>query len=142
MESRFYTCKYCFKEFEPKRRRVQKYCSDTCRNKAHHAKKVKNILPVLSEESLSVAKITQENTPKKETMSLAGVGNSTAGNLLANGITSLLTPEGKKAATKKDILELKSLIAGARYFPVNNLSFDQFGRRPYYDIETQELVYL
>ncbi|MBD0831652.1 hypothetical protein [Aestuariibaculum sediminum] len=142
MESRFYKCQYCFKEFEPKRRRVQKYCSDTCRNKAHHARKVKNVLQTLSEESLPSTEITPEKKAKKDTMSLAGVGNSMAGTLLADRLINWATKEENKSITKKEFQELKSLIAGARYFPVTNLQPNQFGQRPYYDIETQELVYL
>ncbi|MCR8668032.1 hypothetical protein NO995_10090 [Aestuariibaculum sp. M13] len=84
MESRFYKCKYCFKEFEPKRRRVQKYCSDTCRNKAHHAKKPKHVLPIPKEKNLPTTEINPEFKSQKEKMSFAGVGNAMAGYLIAD----------------------------------------------------------
>ncbi len=142
MESRYYKCKYCFKEFEPKRRRVQKYCSDTCRNKAHHAKKPKHVLPAVLEESLPATEIKPELKPQKEKVTFAGVTEATTGSLIADSLKAFVTKEENKSATKKDLRELKSLIMGSRYLPVTNLEPNQFGQYPYYDVEIQELVYL
>ena len=112
MESRYYTCKYCFKEFEPKRRRVQKYCSDTCRNKAHHARKEKTTLPATTQEALPEIKNKPETLPKSESMTLSGVGNATAGSLLADGIKSLLTKEGNKTAKNRTYKSLSLCLRG------------------------------
>lgn len=54
----------------------------------------------------------------------------------------MLTPEDKKAATTKDIQEINSLISGPRYFPVNNGLNDGYVRKPFYVIETGNVVYL
>ena len=142
MDTRYYTCKYCYKEFEPKRRRVQKYCSNTCRNKAHHARKSKNALPSLLETNPPTTQVKQETKPQVEKVTLAGVTEATTGSLIADSLKALVTKEENKGATKKDLRELKSFIAGARYLPITNINPNQFGRRPYYDIETQEVVYL
>lgn len=142
MESRFYTCKYCFKEFEPKRRRVQKYCSDTCRNKAHHAKKPKHVLPIPKEENLPVAELKPDIQRKNKSVTIGGVGESFLGAFAYDASKEFFKPKQNRAATKKDILELKSLIVGERYLPITNMYPNQFGQNPYYDIETQEVVYL
>lgn len=39
MESHHYTCHYCQKEFVPKRRKVQKFCSTSCRVRHHQTSK-------------------------------------------------------------------------------------------------------
>ena len=78
----FYTCKYCYKEFDPKRRRVQKYCSNSCRSKAHHArKKTETKLPIISDSETKTEVSTLPTKPEKTTvdsMSLAGTGNAFA----------------------------------------------------------------
>ncbi|PKQ44525.1 hypothetical protein [Confluentibacter flavum] len=80
---------------------------------------------------------------KVEKMSLAGVGNAAAGVAVVEVAKYLATSPENKPATKKDIQELKSLlISGERYLPVNNVPNDGFGRKPYYDVETGDVVYL
>ena len=39
MENYLYTCAYCGKQYKPRRRRKQKYCSNSCRTNAFNAKK-------------------------------------------------------------------------------------------------------
>ena len=39
METYLYTCQHCFKEFVPTRRRVHKFCSDSCRVSHHQCNK-------------------------------------------------------------------------------------------------------
>ena len=81
-------------------------------------------------------------TPLKiEKMSIAGVGNAAAGTLAVNAITSLLTKEANKPATKGD---MKDLLANLkqRYHPVKNLGIRSDGTKPFYDSHTQTIVYL
>ncbi|TXE16018.1 hypothetical protein ES692_13950 [Psychroserpens burtonensis] len=138
IDKEFYTCEYCFKEFEPKRRRVQKYCSNTCRSKAYHARKTTPIIEAKNDGTVVPKDIP---TPSKENMSLAGVGNATAGSLIANGLKAITTSNKNKTATKGDISELKALLT-SRYLPIKNIPTDLHGRHPYYDIDTKNLIYL
>ncbi|MBT8317787.1 MAG: hypothetical protein HKP59_09165 [Lutibacter sp.] len=141
MEKHLYICEFCQKEFEPTRRKVQKFCSATCRSKNHHHKnKMTNSTskPVLSDTL---------NEPKKNTIekiSISGVGNAALGTLAANTATAfakeIFATENNKPATKKDIQELKDLI-NTRYFEVNNMSTDAFGNKPYFDLSTNKIVY-
>lgn len=139
---KLYTCEYCYKAFEPRRRRVQKYCSNTCRSKAFHAKKNNKNKPVLKNNILKDSNI--ENTPpstKIDSMSISGVGNAAAGNLIASGLKSFLTPNQNKPATKGDIDNLISLF-NKRYLPIENIAVNQFGQFPFYDVQTKSVVYL
>ena len=143
MENHLYTCQYCSKEYEPTRRRVQKYCSTACRVSAHKLRKqitdVKEEevpLPTIQNNDIVepvVAEIYEPPKQKVEKMSAAGVGNAAAGTALVDIAKSLLTPEHQKAVTKGDIDGLKSFIKGERYFRVKNMGPDQFGRYPYFD---------
>jgi len=137
---KFYTCEYCHKEFDPKRRRVQKYCSNSCRSKAYHARK---------KTDQSLAKISEDKpdpnlaNPTKTTvdsMSLAGTGNAMAGVLAADGIKALLTPISSKPATKGDLQNLKKQIVN-RYHKITNLQQRNDGALPYFDMDTGEVVY-
>lgn len=74
-------------------------------------------------------------------MSWAGVGNAAAGTLAVNALSSLLTREENKPATKKDIKEIKTLLS-KRYHEVLNMDLDSYGNEPYYDMETKSVVYL
>ncbi|MHA7843639.1 MAG: hypothetical protein ACX93I_09990 [Winogradskyella sp.] len=135
--TKYYICKYCYKEFEPKRRRVQKYCSNTCRSKAYHARKtsgtaieIKTIPPNISEE------------PKQsEKMNLAGIGNATVGNLLAQGIKTVFTKEDEKPATKGDLKKFMDILE-YRYLPIKNLPPNNNGEIPFYDVIKSEIIYL
>ena len=136
-DNQYYTCEYCYKEFEPKRRRVQKYCSNTCRSKAYHARTQNNNNNNNTVEIPSVA-LQHEN---KEKMNLAGIGNATAGTLLAEGLKTILTKEDNKPATKGDFKKLIEAL-GARYLPIKNLPSDPNGNYPFYDTQNNTLVYL
>jgi hypothetical protein len=143
---KYYTCEYCYKEFEPKRRRVQKYCSNTCRSKAYHARKTKHekksgIVPVKDStpENNELA-ITSSKT-KIESVSLGGIVNATIGTLTAKRIDSVFTAEENKLATKGDLIAYTNTILG-RYHLVKNIQRRQSdGALPYYDMETNKVVY-
>jgi len=137
METKLYTCAYCFEEFKPTRRRVQKYCSNSCRSKAYHLRTNNNNN---KEKKLPIANTTDIAKQQSDKMSLAGTGNALAGSLLAEGIINMFKAEQNKAATKGDLLGILQEIKG-RYHPINNLPLNQSGQKPYYDIITQEVVY-
>ncbi|MCH4553550.1 hypothetical protein [Aestuariibaculum lutulentum] len=139
-------CLHCGDDYIPKRRGTQKFCSNSCRSRYWYEKQPqnsvveKNNLPNISEENLPTTEVKPEIQPKKETMSLSGVGNAAAGTALAHLGMNLLTPNQSKPATKKDIQELKELLT-TRYFPIHNLPYDNLGRAPYFDIETGNVEY-
>ena len=133
MDSKLYICKYCHREFTPTRRHVQKFCSDSCRSKSHHIK-----------NRITVAKLNK-NVPslesnKIDTMSMAGVGNATAGSLAADALKSILTTQDNKPATKGDIKVLLNRMG--RYQKVINLPLGENGALPHFDMETNNIVYL
>ena len=139
---RFYICEYCYKDFEPTRRRVQKYCSNTCRSKAHHARKTSDKKSLATKEkdtSVTLPELkTQHPKTKIESMSLAGMGNAAAGNLAADAVKSLLTPIDNKPATKGDLKKLTEKLIN-RYHFVSNMPQRYDGALPYFDIETGEI---
>jgi len=141
METKFYTCQYCFKEFEPKRRRVQKYCSTTCRVKSHHAKKTSNKSPVAVPSIKDKIKVpVSPKLSKVESMSVAGTANAAAGSLLADGVKNIMTPLHSKNATKGDLENLRKQLI-SRYHRISNLAPRSDGAKPYFDMNTGEVVY-
>ena len=76
MESRNYICNYCRKEYIPKRRGVQKFCSNSCRVGSHNLEKKKSKTGLVPAPQT----VKSENT-KIEEMSFAGVGNAIVGTL-------------------------------------------------------------
>lgn len=134
-------CLHCGADYIPKRRGAQKFCSNSCRSRywklqQDHSKNTtlqnteKSQLPIVS------------NEPQKEQMSMAGIGNAATGAALVEISKNILTSRENKAATKKDINELKALITRGRFLHVNNIPIDIHGRKPYYDVETGNVVYL
>ena len=143
MEKYLYICKFCQKEFEPTRRKAQKFCSATCRSKNHHHK---NIITNKTSKEIEpkTFKKPEKNKIVIEKMSPAAVGNAVLGNLAANAVTAVakevFVSEKNKPATKGDIQELKDLI-NTRYFEVHNIKPDPWGRKAYFDLSTNKIVY-
>jgi len=139
---KLYTCEYCYNEFEPARRRVQKYCSNSCRSKAYHLRKTntKKLPSQTLDSKINLLKPIPSKT-KIDNMSASGVGNAAVGSLLADGIKSIVTADKNKAATKGDIAELKALF-NKRYLPIKNMPLNGLGRLPYYDVSNESVVYL
>lgn len=137
MDTYFYFCHYCGKEYIPKRRNFQKYCSNSCRTNAFM--KRKNIatvaLATTTENKFHITKPT-----KIDTMSLAGVGNAATGSALVRIAESLLTPEINKPATKGDIKNLADKIS-KRYYLIKNMQKDGLGRNPHFDTVQCLVVY-
>jgi hypothetical protein len=137
MEKLYYTCQYCKKEFTPKRRKVQKFCSDSCRVSFH---RFKNVESELKSTNLQIKNEDQvPNKIKVDQISTAGVANAAIGSGLADLLISALTPEENKPATKGDVLKLAASLK--RYHRIKNLSINLQGQIPYFDIVKGELVY-
>ena len=139
---KYYTCDYCYNDFEPKRRNAQKYCSATCRSKAYHQRKksLEATNTAIKDYTEPTDNISNDIT-NKQTMSLAGVGNATAGSLAADMLKGLLTKGENKPVTKGDLQHLINTLKG-RYHFIKNIPNNNFGEIPYYDIETKMVVYL
>lgn len=73
-------------------------------------------------------------------MSLPGIGNATAGSLAADGIKALFTTPDDRPATKGDLKALAK--KSERYHKVVNLPPRADGTFPYFDMETNKIVYL
>jgi hypothetical protein len=132
MEKNRYTCNYCGVEYTPRRRHIQKYCSNSCRVNAFNLrKKSKQNLPAIS-------KITAP--PKKEKMSWSGVGNAAVGTLATNLATSLFTAEENKPATKGDIQKLLN-IESNKIILIKNIPPRIDGSRAYFDTRQHILIY-
>ena len=133
MEIRLYNCNYCKKEFLPTRRKIQKFCSNSCRSKSHHQK-------TKISKAISISNL--ETKPEKisiDQMSFAGVGNSVAGNLAVEAMKSIFIKDENKPATKADLKLLTSKLE--RYYLVKNLNPDLYGRLPYFDNELKVIIY-
>ncbi|MEP3371680.1 MAG: hypothetical protein ABJO28_15725 [Maribacter dokdonensis] len=117
---------------------MQKFCSATCRSKAHHQKNKKETLKPTSEIK------PFDNGPKiknkVEGMSLPGIGNATAGALAAGVLKDVFTNPNDRPATKGDIMALRR--ANQRYQRILNLPMKPDGTLPYFDMETKRVVYL
>ncbi|WP_111684039.1 hypothetical protein [Winogradskyella tangerina] len=131
-------CIQCGNEFIPKRRGVQKFCSNSCRSRNWQLKNVKKQKLPTNNEVLPPPNITNKTN---EGISWSGFGNAALGTATVDLAKHYLTPEPKRNATKEDIRKLYSLIKGQRYLPVKNIPDDPFGRKPYYDIETGNIEF-
>lgn len=98
METRMYVCNYCKKEYIPKRRRVQKYCSNSCRVGSHQLEKRISKTELTTNEDTISSKKT-----KIDQMSIAGVGNAALGTFAVDALKAILTKEENKPATKGDL---------------------------------------
>lgn len=135
MESHHYTCHYCQKEFVPKRRKVQKFCSTSCRVRHHQASK-----GLKANQSQTLAQPVQDSKPMEvERISAAGIGNAAIGTTAADFIKSLLTKEENKTATKADLKRIEEMLQ--RYHKVENMDRLGDGRVPYFDMQLRKLVY-
>ncbi|WNH11150.1 hypothetical protein [Thalassobellus suaedae] len=133
-------CLECGDDFIPKRRGVQKFCSNSCRSRHWLLKQNKTkVSKILEKQKNQLPDVKSGN--KADGMSLAGVGNAAVGVAVVEVVKNILKTEDNKPATKNDIRELKTLINGGRFLPVNNVPKDSFGRHPYYDIETGNVVF-
>jgi hypothetical protein len=136
MNKKYYTCKYCFEEYVPKRRRVQKYCSGTCRSKACYERK---------QSKKTTTKKPQEELEKStkaiiDKVSISGVTNAALGTLMIELLKWLTISKENKTATKADLKTLEDKLK--RYHRVNNLEPRMDGTIPYFDMETKTIIYM
>jgi len=143
-------CLHCNGEYIPNRRGAQKFCTNSCRSRYWYLRQNKKeevttkadptTYKPFSRKLDSIDKSVKDcsDNQQKKGMGMAGAGESFLGAATANLVTHLLTDP----ATKNDINELKTIIKGARYFPVNNMDPNEYGEYPFYDIETGNVVYL
>ena len=137
METYHYICEYCSKEYVPRRRKIQKYCSDTCRVKAHYHKNK----PALPKQEKGLSQVNKTEKKTKEKINIAGIGNAAIANLGTDILKNIFTNEDNKPATKGD---LKKMIAQFknRYEKVQNANKRPDGSEAYFDNERKEVVYL
>lgn len=137
MEKHNYKCEYCSIEYVPRRRKVQKYCSNTCRVKAHFQK---NKRVEGNKETSLPNKVNQDNK-HKEKINIAGIGNAAIANVATDVLKNIFTHEDNKPATKGD---LKKIIAQFknRYEKIENMPKRLDQAEAYFDNETKEVIYL
>jgi len=134
MDQYLYKCQYCGKDYKPRRRHKQKFCSNSCRVNAFNFR---------TKKDKSIAKVSTNPTEinnKKEGISLAGIGNATIANFTTDLAKTFFTREENKPATKGDI---QALLNGSkeRYLPVSNLPVRNDGALPFYDTVTKEMIF-
>ncbi|WP_419212597.1 hypothetical protein ACNR9Q_00365 [Maribacter sp. X9] len=134
-------CLYCGGDYLPKRRGAQKFCSNSCRSLNWKNKQPKEEVKPTAVIPKNVKPLAQNKPDQRDRISVAGVGNAAIGAGLFEFGKEILTPQQNKAATKKDIQDLKVFFR-SRYLLVHNLRKDPNGRTPYYDVRTGNLVYL
>jgi hypothetical protein len=142
MDRYTYECNYCGVKYIPKRRRVQKYCSTSCRvNAFTQRKKEQRGLSNPENTEQRVKETNQvDGMPGKDKMTWAGVGNAAAGTLAVNLATNLFTKEENKPATKGDIQRL--LKEGMpKFILIKNIPPRSDGFRAYFDTTQQILIY-
>jgi hypothetical protein len=137
METYTYICGYCSKEYVPRRRKVQKYCSDTCRVKAHFQKNKK--LELKTDTGLSKPEPSEMKT--KDTINLAGIGNAAIANVATETIKNIFTSEDNKPLTKGDYKKMRYQSKN-RYEKVDNIPIRADGSQAYFDNETRKIIYL
>ena len=119
------------KEFIPKRRRVQKFCSASCRVSSHRLKKPSTIQQNQQEVS--------QNSYKKN---LKELGIATVGTVAGNTLQNKLTPLKNRAAAKGDLQHLESVLKEKeRYHEVKNQPGRIDGAVPFFDTIRKEIVY-
>jgi hypothetical protein len=152
METEFYICEFCKTKFKPNRRKVQRFCSTSCRVKNHHHKnKVEKPLAIAAIPNIGTeamdSTIFKPDKHKVDKMSLAGVGNAAAGTAAFELAKKLLTPKNNIPATKSDIQDLTinihkmTELINKRYFLIHNLAQKYDGALPYFDMGTGNVIY-
>ena len=133
METYKYTCNYCQKEYIPTKRGKQKYCKAGCRQRASQIRQKKK------KDLIKVPDLAHNDKVKIDKMSTSGVGNATAGTLLADGLKAVFTKEENKPATKGDLGVLYDKIG--RFHRITNLPPNESGALPYFDLHVNEVKY-
>ena len=142
-------CLHCGEQYIPSRKGAQKFCSASCRSRYWILNNKKNSTSAKISTTLEKTQNEKEKTNptsvnKIDKMSIAGIGNSFTGALAANVTARIVKNAFKREddypATKGDVKKIIDLI-NSRYFQVHNVSFDEFGRIPYFDMATSKIVF-
>ncbi len=135
MEKYQYICHYCGKEYVPRRRNVQRFCSTSCRVNAFNQRTKTSAPP--SDKGLSKP---QKEDKDEQGISLAGIGNAAIANVATHFAKHIFTKEDNKPATKGD---LKALLTQnqERYLPVTNAPQKNDGTKAFYDRVSRVVVY-
>ncbi|MBW2937515.1 hypothetical protein KXJ69_05325 [Aureisphaera sp. CAU 1614] len=131
-------CIQCGADYIPRRRGVQKFCSDTCRSRHWQ---LKQGIPKKKKKKPLKKKKHSLQKYQKEKITFAGISNAAIGQTAVDLIKNIATPESKKPATKGDINELKSLIKG-NLLPIKNMENNAFGKSPFYDVTNQIVIFI
>jgi hypothetical protein len=146
-QSKYYICDFCYEQYVPTRRGAQKYCNNSCRSKAYHHRKQQvglskpetaKMIPLNDSNN---DQISENNKTKVEQISMAGVGNAVLGTFAANVIKSITTNNEDKPATKGDLNHLALILKGRYHFVKNGEQLPN-GKKPYFDMQTNTVVYL
>ena len=155
-EPYLYICQKCKEEYVPKRRGVQKFCSDSCRSGHWQLLHPKDVTPSFEKELITTAieeKQVKEIKPKKEKKkkkkielktneptTLADFLTSTAGAFVGSKLERATLREENKPLTKGDMVSLLSNTQ--RFQKVNNLPPNGYGQQPFFDITTGNIQYV
>lgn len=142
METFKYYCNYCQKEYVPKRRGIQKFCSNSCRSRSHQIKKkTSNYLAKTKSELKEKEQQQNQYQPK---VNLPDITNTVIGVTIVELIKNALASFQNKTVTKADIQRLENIVKNnsQRYFLVKNQNMRYYGKFPYFDIETQTVVHI
>ena len=141
MDTYLYKCHYCGKEYKPNKRGKQRFCKASCRVRSFNKKKEVGLSKPQIENEIAIPMNSDNQLLKPlkiETMSMAGVGNTFAGTVAVNLLSSLLTSEENKPATKKDLINIVG--QNKRFHAVKNIP-PKLGHVAFYDMQSQCVVY-
>lgn len=143
------TCPNCQEQFEA-RRKNHKYCTTSCKTMAsfkrnkykyqsgRYIKDTPDTTPTTNSQTTDLSQLNS----KLNKLNSLNATNAMAGTLAADAIKfagkKLLNPNSLNA-TKGDIKKLEKHFS--RYHFIKNLPQNNIGQYPYYDIQTQSIVY-
>ena len=133
-----YNCKNCQKPYIPKRRGVQKYCSDSCRSRAYQLRKNLGLKKPTNQTDNKTDGVKNESS---STINAASIMNAFIAAFGYDAIKGLLTPAGSKSVTRNDLNKLIDKI-DQRYIPLRNVPMRDDGTYAFCDKKTESLVYL
>jgi len=131
-EKHKYRCEYCRKKYVPKRRRAQKYCSDSCRSNAYRLRKK-------VQQKKQPQQLVEKSNIRIEKISAVGVGNAALGTAAIDAVKSFFTSEEDKAATKGDLKNLENRMK--RYHRIKAIPRMSKGTVPFFNMDTKEVEF-
>ena len=150
-----YTCHYCKKKYVPKRRRINKFCSNSCRSGNWHLLNPKEMVVNVEREEFRLPVETKPQKKEKlekkinkmrkelktnKPSTLIDFLTSTAGAFVGSKLERASLNEENKPLTKGDMMSLLSNMQ--RFQKVNNLPPNGFGQLPFIDVTTGNIEYI